>query len=106
MLLTPSTVWFSVLLILLCFFEASNAFAQQQGNDSCHVYVVDVAKSKHAFETVERTNNEDADEKALSVGQTIFPEFRPTIGEEELTTQHYSFPGRKLAPITFLLKTL
>src|SRR5215212_6367887 len=96
MLLIPCRVLPSALLTLLCFLPAANAFAQQPGRDSCHVYVVDVGKSKHAFETVPRTSNEAADEKALSVGQTIFPEFRPTIGEEELTTRHYSFPGNKL----------
>jgi hypothetical protein len=96
MFLISSGVLLGALLTLLCFFEASNGFAQQRGEDACHVYVVDVVKPKHAFETVPRTNNEAADEKALSVGQTIFPEFRPTIGEEELTTKHYSFPGSKL----------
>jgi len=79
------------LLILL----AVNISAQT-GKDACHVYVIDVAKSKRAFETVQRTENEDADEKSVSVGQTIFPEFRPTIGEEELTTKHYRFPGAQL----------
>ena len=80
----------------MCFFDPSNGLAQEQGKDACHVYVVDVAKSKHAIETVSRTDNEAADEKALAAGQTIFPEFRPTIGEEELTTKHYSFPGSRL----------
>lgn len=82
--------------ILLSIFPTSPYFAQEQANDACHVYVVDVAKSKHAFDTVLRTDNEAIDEKALSAGQTIFPEFRPTIGEEELTTKHYRFPGSKL----------
>jgi hypothetical protein len=86
----------AAILIMLCSFTAPSGLAQKQGKDACHVYVVDIAKSNHAFETVPRTSNEDADEKALSVGQTIFPEFRPTIGEEELTTKHYSFPGCKI----------
>lgn len=30
------------------------------------------------------------------MGQTLFPEFYPIIGEERLTTKHYPFPGSKL----------
>jgi hypothetical protein len=82
--------------ILLGMFPTSPYFAQEQANDACHVYVVDVAKAKHAFDTAARTDDEAAAEKALSAGQTIFTEFRPTIGEEELTTKHYPFPGSKL----------
>ncbi|HEX7773587.1 MAG TPA: hypothetical protein VF435_14280 [Pyrinomonadaceae bacterium] len=66
-------------------FSASGSAAQKQGKDVCHVYVVDVAKSKRAFDTVRQADNEEAVEKALAAGQIIFPEFRPTIGEEELT---------------------
>lgn len=76
-------------LILALTPQAANP---QSGKDVCHVFVVDVAKSARAFERASVTNEPD-DEKALSAGQTIFPEFRPTIGEEELTTKHYSFPG-------------
>jgi hypothetical protein len=32
----------------------------------------------------------------LSVGQTVFPEFKPAVGEEELTTKTYRFPGNNL----------
>jgi hypothetical protein len=68
----------------------------QTGNDACHVYVVDVAKSRRAFERFRETGDEEADAKALSVGQTVFTEFFPAIGEEELTTKHYPFPGSRL----------
>ena len=85
------TVHASLLLVFLAY-----GVAAQTGADSCHVYVVDLAKSTRALKTVEKAESEEAVTKALSVAQTIFPEFRPTIGEEELTTKHYSFPGSKL----------
>ncbi|MGH9871199.1 MAG: hypothetical protein ACRD9S_01895 [Pyrinomonadaceae bacterium] len=74
----------------------ANGDAAQTGTDVCHVYVVDIAKSSRALKAVERTESEAAAAKALSAAQVIFPEFRPKIGEEELTTKHYSFPGSKL----------
>ena len=36
------------------------------------------------------------DAKALAVGQTVFAEFYPVMGEEELTTKTYRFPGTRL----------
>lgn len=71
------------------------ASAQTQ-RDACHVYVVDVALGKKAFEGFRKTGNSEADAKALAVGQTIFPEFHPVIREEELTTKTYPFPGSSL----------
>ena len=80
---------------LLLIFLAYGA-AAQTGTDKCHVYVVDLAKSTRALKAVEKAESEEAIAKALSAAQTIFPEFQPTIGEEELTTKHYPFPGSKL----------
>lgn len=80
---------------LLVVFLAYGA-AAQTGADACHVYVVDLAKSSRALKTAEKAASEEAVAKALAAAQTIFPEFQPTIGEEELTTKHYSFPGSKL----------
>jgi uncharacterized membrane protein affecting hemolysin expression len=57
---------------------------------------LDLAKSSRALKTAEKAASEAAVAKALAAAQTIFPEFQPTIGEEELTTKHYSFPGSKL----------
>jgi hypothetical protein len=68
----------------------------QTVKDTCHVYVVDVAKASRALDDFRETGNKEADAKALAVGQTIFPEFSPLVGEEELTTKHYPFPGSKL----------
>jgi hypothetical protein len=96
MFLTFSKAVLAAILTSLSGFPSLDGFAQQQRKDVCHVYVVDVARAKRAFDTVSQTDNEDAIKKALSAGQTLFPEFRPTIGEEELTTKHYSFPGSKL----------
>jgi hypothetical protein len=90
MFLTFSRSLFAPLLISLSIFATSNGSHQQQGKDTCHVYVVDVAKAERVSNTVPRTDDKEANEKA---GLTIFPEFQPTIGEEELTTKHYRFPG-------------
>jgi len=85
------TVHVPLLLIFLAY-----GVAAQTGADACHVYVVDLAKSARALQTAERAESEEALAKALSAAQTIFPEFQPIIGEEKLTTRHYSFPGSKL----------
>jgi len=83
-------------VLALSFISTSHTTsAQEQGADACHVYVVDIAKSNRLYRTLAPTGGDAADEKILSGAQTIFPEFRPVIGEEELTTKHYSFPGRK-----------
>lgn len=83
---------FSSLLLTI----ASARVVAQTGKDVCHVYVLDVAKVQEAFDNFHETGDEEADARALSVGQTLFPEFRPVIGEEELTTKHYPFPGSRL----------
>lgn len=77
------------LLVLL----ALGTAGAQTRSDVCHVYVLDVAKTRKVAESFRETGNEEADAKALSFGQTVFPEFRPLIGEEELTTKIYKFPG-------------
>lgn len=77
-------------------FVLAPVLALAQRNDVCHVYVVDVEKARKAVETFHETGNAEADKKALSVGETVFPEFQPKIGEEELTTRTYSFPGSNL----------
>ena len=80
-------------LIMFLLLASANA---QTGSDACHVYIVDIAKSQRAFERLRQTGNEGADDKALAAGQTLFPEFYPLVGEEELTTKHYPFPKSKL----------
>jgi hypothetical protein len=68
----------------------------QTGADACHVYVVDIAKAKRALRAADATASDETLAKMLAAGQTIFPQFLPTIGEEELTTKHYPFPGSNL----------
>jgi hypothetical protein len=65
------------------------ASAQSRG-DLCHVYVVDVETARKAL----ATGNVNPNTKPP--GLTVFPEFRSVIGEEELTTRSYPFPGNKL----------
>lgn len=84
-----------VIANLIILLVLSTAGAQSR-SDVCHVYVVDVATAKTAAANFNETGNEEADAKALSVGQTLFPEFRPVVGEEELTTKSYRFPGSNL----------
>jgi hypothetical protein len=84
-----------ILANLLILSLSSIAVAQNQG-DRCHVYVVDVEKARKAFDNFRETGDAAADAKALSVGQTVFPEFRTVIGEEKLTTKSYPFPESKL----------
>jgi hypothetical protein len=66
------------------------ASAQAQG-DVCHVYVVDSALAERYREASEKDRV-----RLAKTAETIFPEFRPTIGEEELTTKTYRFPRGKL----------
>jgi hypothetical protein len=64
--------------------------------DRCHVFVVDVKTSGKAINSFRETGDVTADAKRLSTGQKMFPEFHPRIGEEELTTKTYKFPGSNL----------
>ena len=84
------------LLVSLSLVFLADGVTAQTGKDACHVYVLDVAKANRAFKSVETDVEEGAFAKALAAAETIFPEFMPKIGEEELTTKHYSFPGGKL----------
>jgi hypothetical protein len=75
----------SCLFIFMCL-----AMANSQTGDGCHAYVVDVA-------TVEKMSKSGADCKDESkCGVTTFPEFKPKIGEEELTKKTFKFPQSPL----------
>jgi hypothetical protein len=80
-----------LLMIVFSLLLGVPAFAQTQ-TDVCHVYVVDVVKAKGGYRSLRDRDNVSG----LAAAQTVFPEFRPTIGEEELTTKTYSFPQSKL----------
>jgi hypothetical protein len=78
-------------VVLTCF-ASTVALGNTDQVDTCHVYLVDVEKAKAGFEAYRA----GADPSALSAAQKVFPEFFPKIGEEELTTKTYPFPGSKL----------
>lgn len=94
-------VVFANLVILLMLGAAS---AQSQ-SDVCHVYVLDVARAKRAVASFRETGNAEADAKILSTGQTVFPDFYPVRGEEEVTTKTYRFPGTRLMIIASVYYT-
>ena len=77
-----------IIAIVICL--GVTATAQAQG-DVCHVYVVDSALAERFREA---SDKEQA--RLAKAAQTIFPEFRPNVGEEELTTKTYRFPRSKL----------
>jgi hypothetical protein len=82
-------IFLTVLIALSCGVVSS---AQSRG-DLCHVYVLDVETARKAFESFSETGRIAS---RVATGQTVFPEFRSVIGEEELTTKTYPFPGQKL----------
>ena len=82
---------FAVLLLTVL---PSLAIAQTRG-DACHVYVLDVEKARRAFQEYSDTKTQTS-ANALRSAQTMFPEFRTVIAEEELTTKTYPFPDSKL----------
>lgn len=84
----------SIVLANLVILFAVAITPAQTRKDVCHVYVVDVEMARKAAEQFQATGNPPRDEKAA--GQTTFPEFYPTIGEEELTTKTFSLPGSRL----------
>lgn len=81
----------AILFIFIVFSGSVTVFSQAQV-DTCHVYLVDVEKARAGFEAYRA----GGDASALSAAQKVFPEFFPKIGEEELTTKTYPFPGSKL----------
>jgi hypothetical protein len=57
---------------------------------------VDVAKAAKETESFLKGDASQPDAKAMAAAQTVFPEFRPKIAEEELTTKTYPFPESNL----------
>ena len=85
-----------IIIVKLMVFLLLGMVGAQTRSDVCHVYVVDVAEARKAAESLRESGSAEADAKALSKGQTVFPEFRPVRGEEELTTKTYRLPGSSL----------
>ena len=63
----------------------------QAQSDVCHVFLIDSALASRYDDASEKER-----ERIAKLAQTIFPEFRPRVGEEELTTKTYRFPRSKL----------
>jgi hypothetical protein len=91
-----------LLALWLVLAAATVASAQSAGevrthgdDDLCHVYVVDVLKARRAQEQYERVGPERGT-RALEAAQVVFPEFPTVVGEEELTTKAYRFPGSRV----------
>jgi hypothetical protein len=80
---------------LILFFVVAVAQTQARA-DVCHVYVVDREKALKALDEYRDTGNPKKDARAMLAAQTLFPEFKTVVGEEELTTKSYPFPGSKL----------
>lgn len=89
---------------LIVWFFTGNVFAQEKvdekiAGDVCHVYVVDTAKALKLEDSFFESDDPETDKKYLKLkneAEKSFPEFKPKIGEEELTTQHYLFPKSNL----------
>jgi len=75
--------------IFLAFSAISAAHAQDA---VCQVYVVDSAMA----EQWHNTSSDKEQTRLAKAAQTLFPEFHPTVGEEETTTKTYRFPRSKL----------
>jgi len=90
----------AAMLSCLSVFSASPALAQSAG-DTCHVYVLDLKatarfREKTNFDTFVKKSKQEQDAimNAAGVGKQ-FDEFITKVGEEELTTKSYPFPGGK-----------
>jgi len=78
-------------LLITTFIALGLASTTQAQADVCHVFVVDSAMASRYEDASEKER-----ERIAKLSQTIFPEFRTTVGEEELTTKTYRFPHSKL----------
>src|SRR5690349_8520945 len=85
-----------IIIVILILLAASTMTFAQSKYDVCQVYVVDVAAARKAFDNFHERDDAEAYARTSSVGQTLFPPFRTTFQEEELTTKHYRFPHSKL----------
>ena len=78
-------------ILIASFFALGLAATTHAQSDVCHVYVVDSALASRYHEATEKEQP-----RLAKAAETIFPEFRPSVGEEELTTKTYRFPRSKL----------
>jgi hypothetical protein len=81
----------SLYIIIAIFIGLGLAARVQAQGDVCHVFVVDSALAERF-----RNASEKEQVRLAKAAETDFPEFRPVVGEEELTTKTYRFPRSKL----------
>ena len=96
------TILTGLLVLLAPAAAAAQATPQARpAGDACHVYLVDVKKAEKFVEEYSEKGGrgmglpQNAAE-AAAAGEVVFPEFYTTVGEEEVTTKSYRFPGSKL----------
>ncbi|MBL8149156.1 MAG: hypothetical protein JNN15_04430 [Blastocatellia bacterium] len=85
--------WLLALAFLLCF---STSIAAQTYSDDCEVYLVDKKEAEKLLKLLESGASEQEMAKQGAKSTIILGKFSTTIGEEELTTKSYKFPGTKL----------
>jgi hypothetical protein len=84
-----------ILSIILLLMAAASALAQPKG-DACHVYLIDSEAAQNAAEAYERATTDEQRARAVSGGVKVLGEFPAKVGEEELTTKTFAFPGSNL----------
>ncbi len=82
-------------LTLLIFLVGTppNRATQSEGH-KCHVYVVDVAEATRLGQRFLENPEDEKVKAGLKKVETRFPDFQTKLGEEELTTKTYTFPGQ------------
>lgn len=96
--------FFTVLCCLSFFIFTQNLLAQDKKDgvdyaDFCHVYVVNTTNAEKIKERYEDSKNPEGNEELIKLvkeNEVDFPEFKTKIGEEELTTDYFNFPGSNL----------
>jgi hypothetical protein len=82
-----------LMLSILTLLLLSQMATAQSSIDACHVYLIDHDAARAASEEYDKATTDEQRKKALSGGVRILGEFSPKVGEEELTTKTYAFPG-------------
>jgi hypothetical protein len=90
----------SLPIIITAFIVLGFSATTQAQGDVCHVFVVDSALAERYYDA-----SKEEQARLAKAAQTVFPEFRPNVGEEELTTKTYRFPRSKLIIIASVFYT-
>ena len=81
----------SLYIILAILIAMGLSETTQAQSDVCHVFVVDSVLAERYYYA-----SKEGQARLKKSVETIFPEFRPNIGEEELTTKTFRFPRSRL----------